>query len=204
MAVAISSAGLTKSYSEPVPAGFLLIDMRTANDVAAKDPIIDGVVCISRQGTLSILSDSSSGARRAAKHVDSCTSGFQAGPVRIERSIAVTSEHKLNVTRVALAVASDRKTSLVSSSRATTAALACALTSRLIGSSAAISLQGDSLGGVALGPLFDKADISIRLGNVDATVASAFVVEARSRYGSLPSRQRKQICHFADTNMARR
>jgi hypothetical protein len=178
-AVLIASAGLTKSYSEPVPAGFLRIDGTTRAPVAPRDRTIDGVVCVRSRGHVSILSEIESGSRRAPKNVEQCVSGFQAGPVLVDEGIPTSIMHKLNTGRVVFGLSNDESMMIGYSSRSTTAALGCALTGQRIAIRTAINLQGDSLGGVALGPVFQGAIPVQALGTTEATVASALVVEAR-------------------------
>jgi hypothetical protein len=179
-ATLIASAGMSKSYSEPLPAGLLRIDGNTRSPVAPKDKILDGVVCFEQDGKMSILSEIESGFRRAPSNVDACYAGFQAGPVLVADGIPTAQEHKLKTSRVFLGLAAGENTVIGFSALATTAALGCVMTAPKLAVANAISLQGDTLGGIGLGAPFDSVAPGIGLGNTDATIASVLVVESRS------------------------
>jgi hypothetical protein len=179
-AALVASAGLTRSYSEPVPAGFLRVDGTTRSPVAPNDKIIDGVACFAQDGRVSILSDMGSGVRRAPKDVRSCHSGFQAGPVLVANGVPTSTEHKLIVARVFLGLPSGDSTIIGFSTQSSTAALGCAAASRKVGIVDAIGMQGDSLGGAGLGTSLASVAAQPQLGNTDATIASALIVEPRA------------------------
>lgn len=179
-ATLIASAGMSKSYSEPLPAGLLRIDGNTRTPVAPKDKILDGVVCLAQDGRMSIVSEIESGSRRAPSNVDRCYAGFQAGPVLVADGIPTAQEHKLKTSRVFLGLAAGENTVIGFSALATTAALGCVMTSPKLAVANAINLQGDTLGGIGLGAPFASVAPEIGLGNTDATIASVLVVEARS------------------------
>jgi len=179
-ATLVLSGGMTRSYSEPIPAGFLKIEGRTLVAVAPKDKRLNGVLCIDRDGKASIQSEQVEGTRRAPREVEHCFSGIQAGPMLVAGGQA---EPGLNKTHTAARLAFGtigQNTALVAfSNSASKAALSCALTSEGAAVDAAIGLQGDRLGGAVLGPVFSSASVPRVWGSVDATIASALVIEAR-------------------------
>lgn len=177
----IASAGMTKSYSEPIPAGFLRVAGETRSSPATKDATLDGVVCLADGGVPAILSEVVAGHRRAPGSVGRCRSGFQAGPVLLAHGDRTVSEHHLKTERVVFGLDAAGSSYLASSSGATTAALACALSSPALHVSDAIALQGDSLSGIDFGTSFGRLLPSTEFGNIDATVASALIVEPRLR-----------------------
>ncbi|HEX7441547.1 MAG TPA: phosphodiester glycosidase family protein [Caldimonas sp.] len=178
-ATLIASAGMSKSYSEPLPAGLLRIDGNTRAPLAPKDKILDGVVCLAQDGRMSILSEIETGFRRSPANVDRCYAGFQAGPVLVADGVPTAQDHKLKTSRVFLGLAAEN-TVIGFSALATTAALGCVMTSPKLAIANAINLQGDTLGGIGLGAPFSSVAPAIGLGNTDATIASALVVESRS------------------------
>jgi hypothetical protein len=175
----IASAGMTKSYSEPIPAGFLRVAGETRSSPATKDATLDGVVCLSDGVAPAILSEVVAGHRRAPGSVGHCRSGFQAGPVLVAHGERTVSDHHLKTERVVFGLDAAGSSYLASSSGATTAALACALSSPALQVSDAIALQGDSLSGIDFGASFTRLLSSTEFGNIDATVASALIVEPR-------------------------
>jgi len=179
-ATLIASAGLTRSYSEPLPAGFLRIDGMTRAPVAPRDRILDGVVCIAENGRVTILSELDAGSRRAPRNVDGCYAGFQAGPVLVADGAVAAHEHALKTARVTLGIGSPDSVVIAYSGSATTAAIGCGITSSRIGVNHAIGLQGDTLGGVALGANLAPDGTGSALGNTEATIASVLIVEPRS------------------------
>lgn len=182
-AALLASGGMTRSFSEPQPAGFLKIDGVTRNRLAPKDGILDGVVCIDGEGRASILSEVADGRRRSPASAELCASGFQAGPVLVADGMPTATEHGHNGARVVFATTGGSVALVAFSTKATTAAIGCALTAPGLGIGTAIRLQGDQLGGAILGPAFRDVVGPKVLGNVDATVASALVIEARRQGG---------------------
>lgn len=174
-AVAILTAGFTKSLTAPIPAGYLKVQGREKVRVAPNEAILDGVVCLARDG-LSILSTIADSRRRAPEVIDGCIEGFQAGPVLLSETRPLVNSHMLETARVIIGVGADKTVLIGYSSSATTAALACALASSQLGLTDAINLQGAGLGGIALG----RELLLKRFGNVESTVASAMIVQRRS------------------------
>lgn len=183
----IASAGMTKSYSEPIPAGFLRIAGETRSSPAPKDPTLDGVVCLSDGVAPAILSEVVAGHRRATSSVGRCRSGFQAGPVLLAQGERTVFEHRLKTERVVFGLDATGSSYLASSTGATTAAMACALSSSALHMADAIALQGDSLSGIDFGTSFEHLLSSTEFGNIDATVASALIVEPRMHGSSAGS-----------------
>lgn len=171
-AVLVSSAGSTRSYSDPIPVGWLKISGRIRSPLAAKDKILNGAVCM-RSGTAAILQ-----AAGNPRDFERCESGFQAGPLLLFGGQPTGTEFEGSLSRVFMAVA-DGSVLIGHASKAETGVLGCALSAPKIGAEAAINLQGYTLGGISLSPGIAQAVRVDRLGNIDALLATALVVENR-------------------------
>lgn len=165
------SAGFTQTLNSPVPAGLLQINGVEHAPGYPKSRIMDGFVCIERNGSLSIQSRLLDGARRAPESADACRDAVQAGPVLVFDGQSQISSKQLLTARIALAIDSDRRLVLVHSKKASTYTLACALATQGLKMQSAIALQGDVYGGIAFsGEL--KGQVR-SLGASDQVVASA-------------------------------
>ena len=173
-AALLASAGTTKSFSDPVPAGWLRTLGRNLEALAPKDRTLDGVVCLVADGKVSIL-----GVAEAARRLDYCEAGFQAGPLLVLQGKPTGSEFKGSLSRVIIGITGG-DVLLGYSPSASTALLGCALTAPKVGVVDAINLQGHTMGGISLSDGLSKAVSNERLGNVDALIASAIIVEPRT------------------------
>jgi hypothetical protein len=179
-ATIVSSAGFTRSLTNPDPAGYLKAAGLERAPVARRDRILDGVVCFSDVGAPSILSAVDEGGRKASVPLGQCAEGFQAGPVVVARTKAEIGAHQQVASRVVLGVDTQARLILGYSSMATTAALGCVLSAKDLQIEEAINVQGDEIGGLAFGRSISGALAVQQFGNTDSTVASALVIEPRS------------------------
>jgi hypothetical protein len=91
--------------------------------------------------------------------------------------MATSTQRELTVARVFMGI-SEKHTVIGYSQSATLASLSCALSSRTLGLNSAIGLQGYTLGGISFGEPFQKVSPKA-IGNLDALIASALIVESR-------------------------
>ena len=165
------SAGFTQTLNSPVPAGLLQINGVEHAPGYPKSRIMDGFVCIERNGSLDIQSRLVDGARRAPESADACRDAVQAGPVLVFDGQSQIKSKQLLTARTALGIDSDRRLVLAYSKKASTYTLACALAISGLKMQRAIALQGDVYGGIAFsGEL--KGQVR-SLGASDQVVASA-------------------------------
>ncbi len=176
-ATIVSSAGFTRSLTNPDPAGYVKVNGLERAPVARRDRVLDGVVCFSAVGAPSIESADDKEGRKASAPPGKCVDGFQAGPVVLAQSQVVIDSHQKQASRVVVGVDTGGRLILGYSSMATTAALGCVLSATQLKVTDAINVQGDEIGGISVAPSVSGILPVGQFGSVDSTIASALVVQ---------------------------